>query len=224
MKMNKTTIVLLSLGAITLPANAGTFANITIDGNFSDWSTIPIAYTDANEGFTMAPDINTIQFANNATDFFIRITYNQAINPNAGSGLYFAFDTDETIGTGFNIYGLSLLGSEVAYQNNTPFQQALGNFNTGAANSGAGITISDFNTVTLAQEFQISRSAVINTATGALLFPNNSFNFTAYTDAGANTDVAGVAGYSFAVPEPSSVVLLGVFAMAGALRRRRVAG
>ena len=84
MKMNKTTIALLFLGAITLPAHSGTFANITIDGNFSDWSTIPIAYTDANEGFTMAPDINTIQFANNATDFFIRITYNQAINPKIG--------------------------------------------------------------------------------------------------------------------------------------------
>jgi PEP-CTERM putative exosortase interaction domain len=224
--MNKLTR-LLALAAVSATAavcsRAGTYADITIDGDFSDWDGIPAAYTDANE--SLSKDINQIFLANNDTHLFIRITFNATVNPQSGNGFYLGFDNDSNASTGFNVYGLGLVGTEAAYQNDFPFEQALGEFNTGAANSGAGILISPYNSDTQSQEFSISRAAVIDTGTGQLIFPNNSFVFAAYfNDSG--DDFAGPVSYTFAtaaIPEPSALAALaglGVLGLA-AVRRRR---
>lgn len=213
--MKNIPFALLSLGAIATSANAGTFANINIDGDFTDWTTIPIALTDANEGFGF--DIDTIQIAHNDTNVFFRITYNQMVNPQSGSGLFLGIDNDSNLATGFDVYSQGIIGVEAAYQNDFPFEQATGVFNTGAT-ANAPIAISPYNSSTPAQEFSISRTAVIDTASGQLVFPNDSFNFVAYFN-DADSDVSGVASYT--IPEPTSSVLLGVFALATLGRRRR---
>lgn len=202
---------------MTCAAKGGTFANITIDGDFSDWATIPVSYTDPNEGF--AYDINTIQIANNDTNLFIRITFNQAVNPNSGNGLFLAFDNDSNPTTGYDTYGMGLIGAEAAYQNDFPFQQTSGIFNTGST-TNASIAISPYSVDTLSQEFSISRSAVINTATNDLVFPNSSFNFAAYFN-DSDSDFAGPVSYTFAIPETSTAVLFGGFVLFSIMRRRR---
>ncbi len=111
----KTKIALLTLAILFAGTRlqAGTFANITIDGDFSDWASVPVALTDANESFSK--DLNQIFLANDATNLYIRITFNQATNPNDGGGLYLAFDNDSNAATGYDVYGLGLVGSEAAY-------------------------------------------------------------------------------------------------------------
>lgn len=123
------------------------------------------------------------------------------------------------------MYGLGLVGTEAAYQNDFPFEQDADNFNTGATSSGTGILISPYGADTLSQEFSISRSVVIDTANGQLIFPNNTFAFVAYFNDSGN-GFAGPVSYTFAtaaIPEPSTFAALaglGVLGLAAARRRR----
>src|SRR5689334_18090363 len=72
---------------------AGTYASIAIDGNFSDWTNVPIALTDpAGDG--NPTDFGNIQIANDNNNLYLHITYNTAVNPQAGAGVFLAFDTD----------------------------------------------------------------------------------------------------------------------------------
>lgn len=205
-----------ALLALAASAPAGTFATIAIDGSFTDWAGVPVLSSDANEAFTN--DINQVQLANDAANFYIRITFHTATNPNA-SGLFLAFDNDSNSSTGFDIYSLGLIGSEGAYQNDFPFEQATGVFNTGAG-TAAAIAISPYGVSTTAQEFSIPRNAVIDTGNNQLLFPNNSLNFGAYFSEGSN-DFTGAVPYTFAVPEVSTTGLLGLGVLGTLLRRRR---
>jgi PEP-CTERM motif len=213
-------LAVAGLATLSASAGAGTFAAMTIDGSFADWAGVPAAVTDANEGFSK--DINQIFIANDALNVYIRITFNTATNPNIDGGLYLAVDNDSSTVTGYNVYGLAQIGSEAAYQNDFPFEQATGVFNTGAGNVAA-ITISPYNVSTTSQEFSIPRAAVIDTTSGQLMFPNNSFNFGAYFNDGPN-DYSGTASYTFAVPEPGSIGLIGLGLLGTLLHRRRKVG
>ncbi len=95
MKLKSTILATLAITGLGLTAQAGTFANITIDGDFSDWNGIPIYLTDADESFAF--DINTIQIANNETDVFFRVTFFRAVNPNSGNGLFLGIDNDNNL-------------------------------------------------------------------------------------------------------------------------------
>ncbi|MFV0338187.1 MAG: PEP-CTERM sorting domain-containing protein [Chthoniobacterales bacterium] len=215
MKLKYTLMTVLAFAGFTLSSQA---ANIIIDGDFSDWAGVPIAYSDPNE--SLAHDISTIQITHNDTHVFFRVSYFSSINPNSGSGLYLAIDNDSNPATGFDIFGLGLIGSEGGYQNDFPFQQATGVFNTGAT-TDAAIAISPYAVSTVSQEFGVARDAIIDTTNGDLLFPNASFNFAAYfTDNGS--DFAGVVSYT--IPEPSSTMLIGggLFALIFSARRKKI--
>lgn len=219
----------LALAAVSATAavssQAGTFANITLDGDYADWSGIAAAYTDgAGDG---APgDIDQIFLANNDTHLFIRVTFHTAVNPQSLGGLYIGVDNDSNAATGFNVYGLGIVGTEAGWQNDFPFEQATGVFNTGASNSGAAAAISPYFTVTTSQEISISRNAIIDTANNQLAFPGSSFNLAMYFNGGTTDDFAGAVGYTFAtsaIPEPSTFAALAGFGVLGlaAARRRR---
>lgn len=211
-------MTILALVGTIIPSPAAT---IIIDGDFSDWAGVPIAYSDANEGYTN--DISTIQITSDATHVFFRVSFFNSINPNAatGGGLYLAIDSDSNPATGFDVFSLGSIGAEGAYQNDFPFQQGTGTWNTGA-DTDAAIAISPYYVDTLSQEFSVSRNAIINTTSGELLFPNNTFSFAAYFSDGDN-DFAGAASYTIPVPEPSSSMLLGggVFAFIFSARRKK---
>lgn len=201
-------LIALLAGCFTaMCASAGTYANITIDGSFSDWTGVPVLFTDAT-GDGSPIDLGTIQLANDENNLYIRLTYPTAVNPQGGSGVFLALDNDNNPATGFDVYGLGLVGAEAGWQNDFPFAQSNGVFNTGGLTGGAA-SISPYFTTTTEQEYAISRSATF-TADGQPVFPNTSFTLLVYTVDGT-ADVAGPVAYEFAaVPEPASLTLVGL--------------
>lgn len=228
MKTLNRLLALAALSTAAVTANAGTFANISVvDGNFDDWAGIDAAYTDPS-GDGAPGDINQVFIANNETTLFIRVTFYTAVNPQLLGGFYISVDNDSNAATGYNVYSAGIVGSEAGWQNDYPFQQATNVFNTGAETSGAAAGVSPYYTVTTSQEISISRSAIMDTSTGALAFPNNSFNLALYFNGGTQDDITGAIAYTFAsasaVPEPSTYAAFagaGVLALAVLRRRNR---
>ncbi len=174
---------------------AGTYAHITVDGNFSDWAGVPVLATLAPGTSGTNLDLATLAIANDSSNLYLRITYQTPVNPNAGPSVFVAVDNDSNPATGFDVYGLGLLGSEVAWQNDFPFAQSNGVFNSGSI-SGGNAVIAPYYSVTTTQEYAISRSATFAT-NGQTIFPNNSFKLLVYADPTLNSDLLGPVSYTF---------------------------
>jgi len=82
-------------------------------------------------------DFASLKIANDATNVYFLITYNTAVNPQSGSGVFTAIDSDNNGATGYNIFGNAAIGSNFGFQNDFPFTQAAGNFNSGGTVVGA---------------------------------------------------------------------------------------
>jgi len=214
--------ITVALGS-TLSASAvlGTFSDtITIDGLFDDWTNIPVLATDASGDNGGGPDLATVQIANNDTWLFLRLTYYNATNPNAGPSVFLALDNDSNLSTGFDVFSAGLVGSEAGWQNDFPFEQSNTVFNTGGGLTGGGAAISPFFVVTTQQEYRISRSATF-TASGNPIFPTDTFTLLVYTDPTGANETAGPIQYTFAVPEPGTFSLLAISAVCASLIRRQ---
>ena len=100
---------------------SATYMTITIDGDFSDWATVPVLDSDPadNPGFV---DIADTQIANDDDFLYIRNTFHGALS----LGASIALDVDENTATGFDIFSLGLIGSEAGWINDFPFTQASG--------------------------------------------------------------------------------------------------
>lgn len=179
---------------------AGTYASIGIDGNFSDWTNVPITLTDPT-GDGNPTDFGNIQLANDDNYLYLHVTYNTPVNPQAGAGVFLAFDTDSNTATGFNVYGLGTVGSELGYQNDFPFRQASGNFNTGDTVNNGGALIAPYAATTTDQEYAILRSATFG-SDNSPIFPNTSFSLMLYTNGNPAEDVTTAIPYTFAIFDP----------------------
>ena len=190
----------------------------------AEWADIPTAGTSiVNQGvFT---DFATLSIANDSDYVYIKLTYHVAVNPQANSGVYLAIDSDNNLNTGFNVFGLGIIGSEAGFSNNFPFSQGPG---AGDWNNQAGLSgptpqtvlyeSSAYNMVTDVQQIRIPLST-INNATGLPIF-GSTFKLMAYTD-GTGLDYIGAATYSLAaVPEPASIGILAIAGSALLLRRK----
>ena len=204
-------------------AHAGTAATITIDGDFADWAGIPVLANDPM-GDATPIDVATVQLADDADNLYLRVTYHTPVNPNRGPSLFLAFDTDNNVATGFNIYGLNRVGSEAAFQNDFPFEQRTG-FNSGPLNKPAIIAPVDFadaSSLFTAQEYSIPRDVGYTRAPFGPVF-SQSFTLLVWSDEPSAEATDGIP-YTFAtaVPEPMSLAALAAASlMAG--RRRRMA-
>jgi hypothetical protein len=211
---------MMSLALAPMHVLAGTLANITIDGSFADWAGVPIANSDPTD--SSAIDIADVQIANDAANLYLRITYHTPVNPNTGPSLYLAFDTDNNVASGFNIYSLGTVGSEAGFQSDFPFDQRTG-FNVGGLSAGATISPIDFGNpanVVSSQEYSIPRNLTF--VNGGQTVFGNSFTLMLWTDSSVAADVTGGMGYEFAaVPEPTMLAGLGAVGLLS-LRRRKV--
>lgn len=212
---------MFTLLATPLAASAGVYATITPDGDTSDWAAIPVAATDES-GEVTGIDFTELKLANDDDNLYILLTFASAVNPQSGSGVFTAVDTDSDSATGFDIFGLGLVGANLGFQNDFPFTMSASSFNTGGTVTGTSYGASPYGTSTLQQEiaiplatFQTDGSAGGYTGT---VF-DESFSIMFYsTDSG---DVITPASpYTLAVPEPSSLLLAGMGGLA-MLRRRR---
>ena len=197
----------------------GTYLTATLDGDPSQWSGVPVAYTG---GGSSAPDFNTLQVANDSNYLYFFLTFNTPLDlqfTSGGSSVYLAFDTDNNPSTGFNVFGAGVIGSELGYQNDFPFQQATNNFNTGATvTNGAGLVAEYDSPSTSVYEVGIPLDSNINGTPLWNYTPGTTIGMAIYIDdgmqygsTGGPTDFTGNVNYTFAaapVPEPGSVALL----------------
>jgi hypothetical protein len=215
---HRITASLLCASSAVTSAHAGTFMPIVVDGAFGDWAGIPVLAADVSEGTPI--DIADVQLANDATNLYLRVMFHTAVNPNTGPSLFLAFDTDNNVATGFNVYGLNVVGSEAAFQNDFPFEQRTG-FNSGGLTAAATISPIDFGNPTAtvtSQEYSIPRSIAYSSDNVAVF--GSSFTLMLWTD-GASADTSSGIPYVFAaVPEPASFVVT-VGGAVGLFRRRR---
>lgn len=202
-------LILSSLltGALVVSASAGTYANISIDGNFADWVDVPVLVTDPEELDT-GVDFAEIKVANDDQGLYIYMKLHRAANafdffPNDSN--YFV-DGDDDAGTGFAAFG-GLIGSEVFIQGPDAFQEAGGGFNEGTLAAGTvlqspfGVSADEF-------EFSIDRNVVGVAAPflGLSLISGTSVSFAFQGAASPNRDEL-VFSYDFANP-PACVDVL----------------
>ncbi|MBN8459539.1 MAG: fibronectin type III domain-containing protein [Verrucomicrobia bacterium] len=184
---------------IAAPPVPSHFSHIRVDGDFSDWAAVPVTAGDtASDG---TPDIVSIKTANDDEYLYVLIGYNGATHVNNSNGApstFLSLDNDANPATGFNIYGLNLIGAEVSWQNDYPFAQSAGNYNIGAAFTDGAAGISPYATQTTWQEYRIRRDATYTTGGPQVpVFPNSAIRLAAWTD-GSPAEFAGGFNYEFA--------------------------
>jgi hypothetical protein len=186
---------------------------------FDDWDAIPLAVSDPadNPDPLNLIDIKDVKIANDA-DFIYIYASGHEMRTN---GVYLAFDTDNDINTGYNIFGLFLVGSEIGYVNDFPFdQRSPGVFNDnkntagepdpgGSCCTGGPLDINNAGAAMYPgwdvefgeREWAISLDALwsVNEPTGPV-FPNATFSFILWTDQGDLDDVTDTITYTLAEP------------------------
>jgi hypothetical protein len=225
-KLKTFAILAATLCGFISNTRAGTFQTITIDGNFADWSSVPLLYTDPQDSPTTTMDYGNIYVANDASYLYVRFSnFNVASNGFSSRQNLFV-DADNNSATGFHVGGAGHVGSEMLIQGVGGFQEKNGGFNEGGITGldlvrsplGAG---SEF-------EFRISRNATY-ASDGQLVFANNTFAFVLESEDTPRTtfdyapDSGGLAYTFAAVPEPSPLSLLAfgsVLATVGIAKRR----
>jgi len=201
-------------------AQAGYFKTITIDGDFSDWTGVPVVDSDPvdNAGFV---DIADTQIANDASYLYIRNTFHTTLS----LGTFIALDSDSNTATGYDIFGLGLVGSEAGWQNDFPFTEATGVFNDGKGMSGeffgSGAALLSPFAESNSRELALSLDIIFN-GTSQPVFASDTFKLLIWTDLGSG-DVSAPITYTLApVPEPGTAALmaLGVFGLVARRYRR----
>ena len=215
--MKKTTVILSFLAGAS--AQAGTFLTATIDGAFTEWAGVPVLDSDGGDN-AGSVDIGNVQIANDDDYLYITVTYPNTLS----NSTFISVDFDSDTATGFDVFGLGLIGSEASWQNDFPFTQTSGAFNNGLGMSGdffsSGAALISSTSDVTQKEWAISLEITFN-ATGGKVFDDDDFDILIWTDAGAG-DVSAPISYTLAssVPEPSGVALLALASL-GFLRRRR---
>lgn len=205
--------------AAGISAQGGFYTTITIDGDYSDWASVPIVDSDPEDNVGSV-DIATTQIANDANYLYIRNTFHGELS----LGTTLALDVDQDTSTGFDIFGLGLVGSEAGWQNDFPFTQATGVFNDGQGMSGeffgSGAALLSPFADGSSRELAISLDILFN-GDGSPVFQGDTFTLLFWTDRG-DTDVTAPITYTLAIPEPGTAMLAGLGAwLLMWIRRRR---
>jgi hypothetical protein len=219
-KLKTYVILATSLCGVISNAFAGTFANITIDGDTSDWAGIAPAYTDEdgvnNPG---GVDFQNVYLANDANYLYIYITLMQPADPVTLGNTYIWLDNDNNPATGFQPFGNPNFGSSVMIIGDQAYQEAGGGFNEGTLTT-ADVAYGASSIPGTAFEFRIARdvTGVAGAFTGVSLLDNTTIEVQLGTDGGGGDSLPswsnyGTLNYTFAtapVPEPTISALAGL--------------
>lgn len=187
---------------LTLPVSAE-YAEIVIDGNFSDWGSIPSITNDPLDHVEGGVDFKEMWVANDEKYLYIRYTLHVPADPFAWNVRTF-IDGDNNPETGYHPAGQSSFGSEILIENESAYQQAVGSFNIGGI-TNASIRRGPSSGVVTQLEFRISRG-ITDVNTGERLMSGNTIRILLQDDrspAGYDNmpDMLGVE-YTFASPPP----------------------
>lgn len=212
-RYTKIVAAVVALAGAGPAAWGGTYANITIDGSYGDWAAVPVLDDDSGDN-SGGPDIGITKIANDDNYLYI---YNSF--PNSLSiGVFTSIDVDNNAATGFNIFGLGLVGAEAGWQNDFPFASSTGVFNNGQGMSGdffgsGAANLDKFNNSS-ERELAISLDILFNQS-GQKVFANSTFTLMFWTDQGLGADgiPAGLSGDSGLNGDVSAPI---VYTLAGA--------
>lgn len=183
------------------PPPRSNFAFIDIDAHAADWAAIPVTATDpVGDGIQ---DIVSLKVANDDAFLYVLIEYNGSTDTNTFKGspsVFLSLDNDADTATGFDIYGLGVIGAEVSWQNDFAFVQDAGNYNLGATFSDGTPGIAPYFGNTRFQEYRIRRDATFSVGGGAAqpVFPENTIRLAAWTDRATTAEFTGTPTYVFA--------------------------
>ncbi len=188
---------------LTINSNtiASTYKHITIDGLFTDWTGVPLAYT-APVGSTNAIQYENVYIANDQTNLYIRFTlYSPRTNAFANSYDNIFIDADDNALTGYPVGGI---GSEMLVQWGGGYQEKNGGFNEGSINN-LGWAIAG-STDSMDFELSISRSATY-ASNNIPVFTNNTISILLEGDDSSFNSVelapsSGGLVYTFATATP----------------------
>jgi hypothetical protein len=103
---------------------------INIDGNFDDWTNVPVRITDpADVGNTAGPDWRRIWLTNDAQNLYVRFTSDTAFNVDGSptydfSRLRIYIDADQNADTGFfSLTDIGAIGSDLLVSGDALFEQ-----------------------------------------------------------------------------------------------------
>ena len=211
---------LLSL-AVCATASAGTYLTATIDGNFAEWASVPVTYSDPVDNPGSA-DFTDIKIANDDDFLYLTVSYPGSLS----APTFISIDFDSNSATGYDVFGLGLAGVEASWQNDFPFTSSTGVFNNGSGmsgdffGSGAALMSPGAGVNSAQHEWKISLANTFN-AGGGPVFDDDTFRVLIWTDSGAG-DVSAAIDYTLAtIPEPTGTSLLLLTAGMMMVRRRR---
>jgi len=172
----------------------GTFRSISIDGDFSDWSGVPVL---AIAPFTNAPvSFASLSAANDSNYLYLRFTLHVTGAPFSDFNSHVFVDTDNQSATGYHPTGTSL-GSEFMIESGAGYDERNGSFNAGNV-SGLGWLLSPVGSGT---DFEVRISRQAQFAGGASVFTNQTIRLLLQDNRGSVLMPAGVS-YTFANPSP----------------------
>ncbi|NNM30682.1 MAG: hypothetical protein HKO57_14270, partial [Akkermansiaceae bacterium] len=182
-----------------------TYASISVDGNRDDWAGIPAALSDPLGDGT--PDVISLKVANDDDYLYLLVEYSGLFdtnNLNGSASTFLSIDTDANVFTGFNIYGLGLVGAEVSWQNDFPFAQDAGTYNLGATFTDGAAGIAPYYSNTSFQEYRVRRDATFTVGGGPAqaAFPHGTISLLVWTNHPSVAEVTGAVRYAFAAAPP----------------------
>jgi hypothetical protein len=215
-----------------------TYMTINVTGDPSQFASVPVAASNTPDANAPIDPVQ-LKLCNDSTYLYMQVSYSPAVNPQSGSGLFMAIDSDNNPSTGFAVYGSSEIGSNAGFENDYPFTQTASSFNSGGSLTSVTATTtgdpiyaaSGFDTVDTEQMIAIPLDLTeTDTSTGGfngLVFPEGTpFTLEFYTSpSSGDAVVLGAVTYELAtpadVPEPASLGLLSCGGLLLVRRRRR---
>ena len=209
----------IAVSLLTLTCSAGTYKHITIDGDFSDWAGVPVAYTQPADT-TLSIAYTNIYVANDENYLYIRFAIATSDNPFTSFQNIF-LDTDNDTATGYLAQGY--VGSEMLIQGGSGYDERNGGFNSGTVN-GLGWQAAP---AAPAMEFEVSiaRNATF-ASDGSLVFTNETIALllesedSSYTPQERVPAVVGGLPYTFAEPPSALTTNLALITLANTPGRR----
>lgn len=173
----------------------GTYRNITIDGDFSDWANVPVAYHGPVDGNPM--NFADVQFANDANYLYGHFTLHSAAAPFSDFNTHFFVDRDDNALTGYQPTGASF-GSEMMIEGSTGYDQRNGGWNEGTV-SGVNWMLAPSGSAT---EFEFRCSLAAFYSGGAPVFNQDNIRLLLQDNRG--NEVSGDTGIPYVLASAPS--------------------
>ena len=178
------------LSYILAPAAPSTYQHITVDGNVSDWTGIPIVATAPTNGAGVV--FANASVANDNDFLYLRLALHSPGAPFSDYNTHLFLDTDTNLATGYHSASFSI-GSEFVVESGLGYDERTGGF-AGATLGGLSWTLLPTGSGT---NFELAISRLARYADNSLVFTNPAVGIVLQDDRGSVLTPAGIP-YTFA--------------------------